>query len=35
MYPENKLLSFGKAAGIDGLTGIELDILLTKDGRLV
>ncbi len=35
MYPENTLLAFGKAAGIEGLTGIELDIQLTKDGYLV
>lgn len=35
MYPENTLLAFRKAAEIDGLTGIELDIQLTKDGYLV
>jgi glycerophosphoryl diester phosphodiesterase len=35
MYPENTLLAFGKAAEIKGLTGIELDIQLTKDGHLV
>lgn len=34
-YPENTLLSFEKAASIEGLTGIELDIQLTKDGELV
>ena len=34
-YPENTLLAFEKAAGIPGLTGIELDIQLTKDGYLV
>ncbi len=34
-YPENTLLAFGKAAEIDGLTGIELDIQLTRDGHLV
>lgn len=34
MYPENTLLSFEKAAGINGLTGIELDVQLTKDGYL-
>ena len=34
-YPENTLLSFEKAAGIKGLTGIELDIQLTRDGELV
>ncbi len=34
-YPENTLLAFEKAAGIPGLTGIELDIQLTKDGHLV
>jgi len=35
MYPENTLLAFSKAAEIDGLTGIELDIQLTKDGHIV
>ncbi len=35
MYPENTLLAFEKAAQIKGLTGIELDIQLTKDGYLV
>lgn len=35
MYPENTLLAFEKAAEIEGLTGIELDIQLTKDGQLV
>lgn len=35
MYPENTLLAFGKAAEINGLTGIELDIQLTKDGHMV
>lgn len=35
MYPENTLLAFKKAAEIDGLTGIELDIQLTRDGHLV
>ena len=35
MYPENTLTAFKKAAEIDGLTGIELDIQLTKDGHLV
>ena len=34
MYPENTLLAFEKAAAIQGLTGIELDIQLTKDGRM-
>lgn len=34
-YPENTLLAFEKAAGISNLTGIELDIQLTKDGKLV
>lgn len=33
--PENTLTSFEKAMNIDGLTGIELDIQLTKDGELV
>lgn len=35
MYPENTMLSFEKAAELDGLTGIELDIQLTKDGEMV
>lgn len=35
MYPENTLLAFEKAAEIDNLTGIELDIQLTRDGELV
>lgn len=35
MYPENTLIAFKKAAEIDGLTGIELDIQLTRDGHLV
>lgn len=35
MYPENTLTSFEKAMNIPGLTGIELDIQLTKDGELV
>lgn len=34
-YPENTILSFEKAAAIKGLTGIELDIQLTKDGHMV
>ncbi len=34
-YPENTLLAFEKAAAIAGLTGIELDIQLTKDGEMV
>lgn len=34
-YPENTLLAFEKAAAIEGLTGIELDIQLTKDGQMV
>lgn len=35
MYPENTLSAFEKAAELEGLTGIELDIQLTKDGHLV
>ncbi|MCM1154919.1 MAG: hypothetical protein NC392_06095 [Roseburia sp.] len=35
MYPENTLLAFEKAAAIQNLTGIELDIQLTKDGEMV
>lgn len=34
-YPENTLLAFRKAAEIEGLTGIELDIQFTKDGYMV
>lgn len=34
-YPENTMLAFEKAAEIAGLTGIELDIQLTKDGEMV
>ncbi len=35
MYPENTLLAFEKAMNVQGLTGIEIDIQLTKDGKLV
>lgn len=35
MYPENTLLSFKKACEIKDLTGIELDIQLTKDKKIV
>lgn len=34
-YPENTLLSFSKAIELKELTGIELDIQMTKDGELV
>lgn len=34
-YPENTLTSFEKAMNVDKVTGIELDIQLTKDGELV
>lgn len=34
-YPENTLLAFEKAAQINGLAGIELDIQLTRDGEMV
>lgn len=34
-YPENTLLAFEKAALMKGMTGIELDIQLTKDRELV
>ena len=34
-YPENTLLAFEKAAQINGLAGIELDIQLSKDGHMV
>ena len=35
IYPENTLVAFSKALEIQGLTGIELDIQLTKDGEIV
>ncbi|MBE5847426.1 MAG: hypothetical protein E7300_07055 [Lachnospiraceae bacterium] len=37
LYPENTLLSFEKAAALfeRGLTGIELDVQLTRDGEIV
>lgn len=37
IYPENTLTSFRKAADLhsSGLTGIELDIQMTKDGEIV
>ena len=34
-YPENTLIAFEKAAAIQSLIGIELDIQLTKDGEIV
>lgn len=34
-YPENTLTAFFKAARIENLTGIELDIQMTKDGEIV
>lgn len=34
-YPENTLLAFEKAAAVQDLTGIELDIQLTRDGEMV
>ena len=34
-YPESTLLAFEKAAALQNLTGIELDIQLTRDGELV
>ncbi len=34
-YPENTTLAFEKAIAIQDLTGIELDIQLTRDGELV
>lgn len=34
-YPENTILAFEKAAAIQSLTGIELDVQLTRDGELV
>ena len=34
-YPENTMLAFEKAANLQNLTGIELDIQLSKDGQIV
>lgn len=34
-YPENTMLAFTKAIEIENLTGIELDIQMTKDGEIV
>lgn len=34
-YPENTLLAFEKAAQISGITGIEFDVHLSKDGEIV
>lgn len=34
-YPENTMTAFRKAIELDGLTGIELDIQLSQDGRLM
>ena len=34
-YPENTFTSFSKALEISGLTGIELDIQMTRDGEIV
>lgn len=34
-YPENTLLAFEQAAKLNGITGIELDVQLTKDGEMV
>ena len=35
MNPENTLLAFKKAAELDGITGIEFDVQLTKDNEIV
>lgn len=35
MNPENTLMAFEKAARLDGITGIEFDVQLTKDGEIV
>lgn len=35
MYPENTIIAFKKAVEIPMLTGIELDIQLTKDGEII
>ncbi len=34
-FPENTMAAFAKAEEIPGLTGIELDIQMTKDGEIV
>ncbi len=34
-YPENTITAFSKAAELDGLTGIELDIQMNRDGEIV
>ena len=34
MYPENALTAFEKAANLKNLTGIELDIQLTREGQI-
>ena len=34
-YPENTLLAFEKAAALEGLEGIELDVQLSKDGNVI
>lgn len=34
-YPENTIAAFSKAIELDGLTGIELDIQMTRDGEIV
>lgn len=34
-YPENTLLSFEKAANVNGISGIEFDVQLTKDKEIV
>ncbi len=35
VYPENTLEAFEAAAKLEGLTGIELDVQLSKDGEIV
>lgn len=35
MNPENTLLAFRRAAELEGVTGIEFDVQLTKDGEVV
>lgn len=35
MNPENTLLAFRKAAELEGITGIEFNVQLTKDGEIV
>lgn len=35
LYPENTIMAFRAAAELQGITGIELDVQMTKDGEIV